>query len=182
MRVETMIDGLDKTLRFIAGASLALVFLVILAQVAMRYLFQSVPFFMEEAARYLCTWGVFSGLTSAIIHGTHIRVGVVQQYFSRRTGSRPGLFLEFVSLCLYALVAVYGFKLVLFLHVEKSIAMGIPLSVPVAAIPVFFTFASFISIARISRAACSAGPSLPRPPFGPLFPRKRESSQANNSL
>ena len=148
MRVETMINKLDKTLRIVAGASLALVFLVILAQVAMRYLFQSVPFFMEEAARYLCIWGVFSGVTSAIIHGTHIRVGVVQQYVSRMTGKWPGLFLELVSLCLYALVAVYGFKLMLFLHVEKSIAMGIPLSVPVAAIPVFFTFASIISLAR----------------------------------
>ena len=144
-----MIDKLDRTLRIVAGASLVLVFLVILTQVAMRYLFQSVPFFMEEAARYLCIWGVFSGVTSAIIHGTHIRVGIVQQFFSRKTGISLVPFLEFVSLCLYALVALHGFKLMLFLHVEKSIAMGIPLSVPVAAIPVFFTFASIISLARI---------------------------------
>ena len=153
---KTMIDKLDKTLRIVAGASLALVFLVILAQVAMRYLFQSVPFFMEEAARYLCIWGVFSGVTSAIIHGTHIRVGVVQQYFFRMTGKSPGLFLEFVSLCLYGILAVYGFKLTLFLQVEKSIAMGIPLSIPVAAIPLFFTVASIISLARIYK-------QLPRP-------------------
>lgn len=144
-----MIGRLDQALRVVAGASLALVFLVIIVQVAMRYLLQSVPFFMEEAARYLCTWGVFSGVASAIVHGTHIRVGVLQHFFDRLTGNSFGLFLELISFCLYALVAVYGFKLALFLHLEKSIAMGIPLSVPVAAIPVFFTVASVVSIVRI---------------------------------
>ena len=144
-----MIGRLDQALRVVAGASLALVFLVIIVQVAMRYLLQSVPFFMEEAARYLCTWGVFSGVASAIVHGTHIRAGVLQHFFDRLTGNSFGLFLELICFCLYALVAVYGFKLALFLHLEKSIAMGIPLSVPVAAIPVFFTVASIVSLIRI---------------------------------
>ena len=148
-RLETVIGKLDQALRVVAGASLALVFLVIIVQVAMRYLFQSVPFFMEEAARYLCIWGVFSGAASAIVHGTHIRVGVLQRFFDRWTGNSFGLFLELTSFCLYALVAVYGFKLALFLHLEKSIAMGIPLSAPVAAIPVFFTIAAVVSIVRI---------------------------------
>lgn len=148
-RLDTVIGRLDRALRITAGASLALVFLVIVVQVAMRYLLQSVPFFMEEAARYLCTWGVFSGVASAVVHGAHIRVGVLQHFFDRLTGNSFGLFLELTSFCLYALVAVYGFKLALFLHLEKSIAMGIPLSVPVAAIPVFFTVASVVSIVRI---------------------------------
>ena len=148
-RFDTVIGKLDQALRVVAGASLALVFLVIITQVVMRYLLQSVPFFMEEAARYLCTWGVFSGMASAIVHGAHIRVGVLQHFFDRVTGNSFGLFLELICFCLYALVAVYGFKLALFLHLEKSIAMGIPLSVPVAAIPVFFTVASVVSIARI---------------------------------
>ena len=146
-----MIEKLDRALRIIAGASLALVFLAILLQVAMRYLLQSVPFFMEEAARYLCAWGIFAGIASAIFHGTHIRVAVLQDRL-RKAGRPIGLLLEFTCLCLYVLVAVYGFKLALFLHLERSIAMGIPLSVPVAAIPVFFTVASLVSSARIFQA------------------------------
>ena len=144
-----MIGKLDKALQFIAGASLALVFLVILSQVAMRYLLQSVPFFMEEAARYLCIWGVFAGVASAVYHGAHIRVTVLQDRLGR-AGKPVGLLLEFVCFCLYVLVAVSGFKLALFLHLEKSIAMGIPLSVPVAALPVFFTAAAILAIARMS--------------------------------
>lgn len=147
-RAETVIEKLDRALRVIAGASLALVFLVIILQVAMRYLLQSVPFFMEEAARYLCTWGIFAGVASAIFHGTHIRVAVLQDRL-RKAGRPIGLLLEFTCLCLYTLVAVSGLQLALFLHAEKSIAMGIPLSVPVAAIPVFFTAAAILSVARI---------------------------------
>ena len=141
-----VISGLDKALRIVAGASLALVLLVIILQVAMRYILQTVPFFIEEAARYLCIWGVFSGVASAVFHGTHIRVAVLQHSL-RKAGKSIGLLLEFVCLCLYLLVAIYGFKLALFLHAEKSIAMGIPLSVPVAAIPVFFTAAAIMSVA-----------------------------------
>ncbi len=148
-RFETMIEMLDRTLRLLAGASLALVFLIIIIQVAMRYVFQTVPFFMEEAARYLCIWGVFSGMASAIVHSAHIRVGVLRDIFNRLTGNSFGLFLESICFFLYALVAGYGFKLMQFLHIEKSIALGIPLSIPVSAIPVFFTAAAIISIARI---------------------------------
>ena len=146
-----MIGKLDKILRLLGGASLALVFLVILTQVAMRYIFQSVPFFMEEVARYLCIWGVFAGVTCSIIHNSHIRVDLLQQFFSRSTGKLLSLFLELVSLCLYTIIAVFGFKLTFFLHVEKSIGMGLPLSVPVAAIPIFFTLASIIALVRIWR-------------------------------
>ena len=148
-RLGALVGKLDRALRVVAGTGLALVFLVILLQVVMRYVLQSVPFFMEEAARYLCAWGVFSGAASAIVHGAHIRVGVLQHFFDHLTGNRFGLFLESTCFCLYALVAVYGFKLALFLHLEKSIALGIPLSIPVAAIPVFFTAACIISVARI---------------------------------
>ena len=148
-RLDALTGMLDQALRVIAGASLALVFLAILLQVALRYLLQSVPFFLEEAARYLCIWGVFSGIGCGIIHGTHIRVGALQQLFPRFAGQTLTLLLECVCLCLYALVAVYGYRLMLFLHAEKSIAMGLPLSVPVAAIPVFFAVAVVISMARI---------------------------------
>ena len=96
-RAETVIEKLDRALRVIAGASLALVFLVIILQVAMRYLLQSVPFFMEEAARYLCAWGIFAGVASAIFHGTHIRVAVLQNRL-RKAGRPIRLLLEFTCL------------------------------------------------------------------------------------
>lgn len=148
LRAATVIEKLDRALRIIAGASLALVFLVILLQVAMRYLLQSVPFFMEEAARHVCAWGVFAGVASAIFHGTHIRVSILQDRL-RKAGKPIGLVLEAACLCLYVLVAVSGLQLALFLHAEKSIAMGIPLSVPVAAIPVFFSAAAVLCVARM---------------------------------
>ena len=154
-RLETALARLDQALRIIAGASLALVFLLIIVQVLMRYLLHTVPFFMEEAARYLCIWGVFSGVASGIYQGTHIRVTILQRLFCK-AGKSLALLLEGSCAGLYALLAVSGYKLALFLHLERSIAMGIPLSVPAAALPVFFTAACIIAMVRV----CQRRPGL----------------------
>ena len=148
-RAETAIERLDRALRVIAGAGLALVFLVIILQVAMRYLLQSVPFFMEEAARYLCTWGVFAGVASAIFHGAHIRVAVLQDRL-RKAGRPIGLLLEFACLCLYALVAVSGLQTgAVPARLRRVSPWASRCLIPVAAIPVFFTAAAILSVARI---------------------------------
>lgn len=144
-----MINKLDKALHLISATCLALVFIIILLQVVMRYVFQFVPFFIEESARYLCIWGVLAGMTASILHRTHIRVDLLQQMLHGKINKSLSLFLELVSLCLYLTFAVLGYKLTLFLHIEKSIGLGLPLSIPAAAIPFFFTLAVVASLVNI---------------------------------
>ena len=58
-------NGLDKTCRTASIGFLSLMLLLVLFQVLARYIFQSVPVWTEEAARYCMIWGGLFGATVA---------------------------------------------------------------------------------------------------------------------
>jgi len=57
--------GLDKFCRAAAVGFLSLMLLLVLFQVLARYIFQAVPVWTEEAARYCMIWGGLFGATVA---------------------------------------------------------------------------------------------------------------------
>jgi TRAP-type C4-dicarboxylate transport system permease small subunit len=57
--------GLDKICRKVSIAFLSLMLLLVLFQVLARYIFQAVPVWTEEAARYCMIWGGLFGATVA---------------------------------------------------------------------------------------------------------------------
>ena len=58
-------SGLDKICRTASIGFLSLMLLLVLFQVLARYIFQSVPVWTEEAARYCMIWGGLFGATVA---------------------------------------------------------------------------------------------------------------------
>jgi len=58
-------DGLDRICRAAAGGFLTLMLMLVLFQVLARYIFQAVPVWTEEAARYCMIWGGLFGATVA---------------------------------------------------------------------------------------------------------------------
>jgi TRAP-type C4-dicarboxylate transport system permease small subunit len=58
-------SGLDKLCRSAAVGFLALMLLLVLFQALARYIFQAVPVWTEEAARYCMIWGGLLGATVA---------------------------------------------------------------------------------------------------------------------
>jgi TRAP-type C4-dicarboxylate transport system permease small subunit len=65
-RVIALIScGLDKFCRVAAVGFLSLMLLLVLFQVLARYIFQVVPVWTEEAARYCMIWGGLFGATVA---------------------------------------------------------------------------------------------------------------------
>ena len=57
--------GLDRICRKVSIAFLSLMLLLVLFQVLARYIFQAVPVWTEEAARYCMIWGGLFGATVA---------------------------------------------------------------------------------------------------------------------
>jgi len=57
--------GLDRFCRATAVGFLSLMLLLVLFQVVARYIFQAVPVWTEEAARYSMIWGGLFGATVA---------------------------------------------------------------------------------------------------------------------
>jgi len=63
--IELVSFGLDKFCRVAAVGFLSLMLLLVLFQVLARYIFQAVPVWTEEAARYCMIWGGLFGATVA---------------------------------------------------------------------------------------------------------------------
>ncbi len=57
--------GLDRICRATAVGFLSLLLMLVLFQVLARYIFQTVPVWTEEAARYCMIWGGLFGATTA---------------------------------------------------------------------------------------------------------------------
>ena len=57
--------GLDRVCRVSAVSFLTLMLLLVVFQVMARYIFQAVPVWTEEAARYCMVWGGLLGATAA---------------------------------------------------------------------------------------------------------------------
>ena len=66
--------GLDRICRVAAVSFLTLMLLLVVFQVLARYIFQAVPVWTEEAARYCMVWGGLLGATVAFRSGQDPRL------------------------------------------------------------------------------------------------------------
>jgi len=76
------IRALDTGLRIVAALCLAVLFLLMLAQVALRYTAIGVPAFTEEIARYAMVWMALFATAVAVREGSHIRIDFVPMALS----------------------------------------------------------------------------------------------------
>jgi len=109
---------------------------VVFSQVIYRYVLESPLPWSEELARYLMVWlvllGASLGLRSKALIGMEALINVFPAPLKRFSVEAVLVF----SLLFLALVMIYGIKLTIMNHAQFSPAMGIPMSLPYAAIPV----------------------------------------------
>lgn len=93
----------------------------------------------EELARFLLVWTSFAAAAVATRHGSHFKVEFISRRFGRIGAQAIAL------LCLTVSLAVwwYGLQLTIFFHGQTSPALGLPMSVVYASVPVSFTLISF---------------------------------------
>ncbi len=109
---------------------------VVFSQVIYRYVLESPLPWSEELARYLMVWlvllGASLGLRSKALIGMEALINVFPAPLKRFSVEAVLVF----SLMFLAVVMIYGIKLTIMNHAQVSPAMGIPMSLPYAAIPV----------------------------------------------
>ena len=81
----------ERFFMYVSGASLAIVFVVTLAQVIQRYLFSiSLPW-ATDVIRIFFIYSVFSGMCVGVIRKSHLNIDVVLQLVSARGKMMLGL-------------------------------------------------------------------------------------------
>lgn len=93
----------------------------------------------EELARFLLVWTSFVAAAVATRHGHHFKV----EFISRRFGKAGAQAIALLCLLISLAVCWYGLRLTIFFNSQTSPALGLPMSVVYASVPVSFAMISF---------------------------------------
>lgn len=131
-----LMDKVNQVLFWIVGILLGAVFVLLVSQVYFRYVMNSSLSWSEEAARYLTIWIVFLGVALGLRRKRLIAVEVVVQFVPKKLEFAFRMLVLLVSLVLMAFLFYFGIRMGITVSNKTSTAMGIPMWIPYAAIPV----------------------------------------------
>ena len=161
-RVDHALESVARRLtvgcKILLGAIVATMFVVILAQVILRYFFDRGMPWPEELTVYLMAWMTFLGSAVALREGGHLRITMIVERF----GERGMAFLNVLALSIlliFACVFMYlGWQMAYGSRNMQTTQLGISLLIPRLSMPVgglmmaFYTTHSIVSaLARFPR-------------------------------
>ena len=122
---------------YILVLSLALMVVLIFAQVIGRYIFSSAPSWTEEMARYIHIFQVWIGASYAVKKRQHIRVGAFVELFKGTSRKMIELLALVLWFGIALFLAIFGTQLVLasIRYGQVTPAMQIPMWIPFLSIP-----------------------------------------------
>jgi TRAP-type C4-dicarboxylate transport system permease small subunit len=129
-------------------ATLAVVFVILSANVALRYLAGTSLASASELPELLFPWMIMAGVVLAAQHGSHIAVVIVTQKLgvSRRWVLAAG---SLVVAVLYAALAVTAWPLMEIAADERSPILQVPGSVSVGCLVVGFALLSIVTLCKL---------------------------------
>lgn len=141
--------AVDRVCRRAAAGFFSAMLIIVLFQVVARYIFQSVPVWTEELARYCMVWGGFLGATAAFRADfdprliqppkTGARVWVVSAFFIRAAGA-----VIFLGPVLY-----YSDRFLVRTWGRTTEALEIPSAIVTSAVPLMIIIIFFHLLVRI---------------------------------
>ena len=136
MKFNKLLDG-------VSVLCMALILVLVVAQVVMRYVFNSPLVWSEELAVYIMVWLTFIGSVICMRDNEHIEVTILVDYLPRALQRVAFIFSRLVSAIFWLIVAYYGFELVMENRVVTSAAnqlnMGLVYSIlPLCSIGMLF--------------------------------------------
>lgn len=109
---------------------------VLLWQVFTRYALNDPSIWSEEAARYLYVGVVFFGAAAAVRDRSHLGMPFLLDYLPRGVALAVTLATRTLTLGFCIAIVIYGYRAVLRDWDLPSLAMEIPLGLPLAAVPI----------------------------------------------
>ncbi|HWR30903.1 MAG TPA: TRAP transporter small permease [Negativicutes bacterium] len=128
MKINKLMDG-------VAVLCMALILLLVVAQVVMRYVFNSPLVWSEELAVYVMVWMTFIGSVICMRDNEHIEVTILVDYLPHSLQRGAFVFSRLVSAIFWVIVAYYGFELVQENRVVTSAANQINMGLVYSILP-----------------------------------------------
>ena len=121
----------EAAIVFLFAALVAVVFFQVIA----RYIFNQPPAWSEELARYLQVWIILLASPLCIRKGSHLAVDYFSHNLSPTIRSRLDILIGLLIIFYVAVVTLFGVQLMVVGRFQISPAIGIPMSVVYAVLP-----------------------------------------------
>ena len=125
----------NKFLDAFCVVCMALILLLVIVQVVMRYVFNSPLTWSEELAVYIMVWMTFAGSVICMRDKEHIDVTILVDYLPRVLQKLAIIFSRLASAVFLLIVIYYGFDFVLENRVVTSAANQINMGLVYSIIP-----------------------------------------------
>ena len=156
--MKRSIQKVDKCLSMIENAviilGLSAMFLILLAQVIMRYVFSRPLTWSEEAARFIFVYVSFIGISYAYRQKGHIRMEVVVNLFPQAVRRGLEVLINLGTIALFCYMIPFSFRFIGIQAGVKATATHIPMSIVYTALPLGMALSCvrlLISSQRIER-------------------------------
>lgn len=137
--MKRSIQKVDKCLSMIENAviilGLSAMFLILLAQVIMRYVFSRPLTWSEEAARFIFVYVSFIGISYAYRQKGHIRMEVVVNLFPQAVRRGLEVLINLGTIALFCYMIPFSFRFIGIQAGVKATATHIPMSIVYTAPP-----------------------------------------------
>lgn len=137
--MKRSIQKVDKCLSMIENAviilGLSVMFLILLAQVIMRYVFSRPLTWSEEAARFIFVYVSFIGISYAYRQKGHIRMEVVVNLFPQAVRRGLEVLINLGTIALFCYMIPFSFRFIGIQAGVKATATHIPMSIVYTALP-----------------------------------------------
>jgi TRAP-type C4-dicarboxylate transport system permease small subunit len=131
---------------------LAAIFVILILQIAFRYVLNAPLVWTEELARYLYIWACYLGAAVALRRGNHIVITLVHERLPPRLGGLVTLGTQALALIFLGAVTVLGVQLMVRTHTIEAITLPIPWSAIYAAAPAGATIMFLQALEELGRA------------------------------
>ena len=137
--MKRSIQKVDKCLSMIENAviilGLSAMFLILLAQVIMRYVFSRPLTWSDEAARFIFVYVSFIGISYAYRQKGHIRMEVVVNLFPQAVRRGLEVLINLGTIALFCYMIPFSFRFIGIQAGVKATATHIPMSIVYTALP-----------------------------------------------
>lgn len=134
-----MLDRFDRALvaanKWLVGAILAVMAVLVFANVVGRYLFDVSWSWVEEVTRYMMIWLAYLGAGLALRHRRHVAVELLHDALAPRPMMALRAAVAVVVLGFFGFIAYYGFRYAEFAWIQSTPVLGLSLGLIYLAIP-----------------------------------------------
>ncbi len=121
-------NALESATLWIIAAALAVMTVVVFAQVVFRELSASLPW-SEELARYLMVYLTYLGISVGVKRKSHIAVEAVTRKFPLKVQNAVEIITNIACIVCCVIIVLYGIQLVNITMMQKSPALRMPMGI-----------------------------------------------------